>query len=397
MPAVILFGAFDRHNFGDLLFPHVAQALLSDHETVVAGLVSRNLRRHGGHNVRALADLAAERAGRPAVLLHAGGEILSCSAWQAAVMLLPPDRLQPTIAYLDDHPQEQAQWVRKLIGTSDLAPYVVPCEASPAVSRVVFAGVGGVGLPQCEPTMRDEVFAKLKAAHAVGVRDALTLAGLQQAGIAARLMPDPVTMVAELFGPHIHQRAAQGEPARMRERFPRGHLAVQFSAEFADDDTLTRLATQLDLAAVQAGCGVALFCAGLAPWHDDPALLHRMAARMHQPAMVFASDDAWDLCALIATSRAYAGSSLHGRIVAMAFGVPRVNVLTAAQSRVATKQAAYAAAWDLATMPRTVAPHELAAAIDRALRVDAASLQRLAADQVRRYREAFDAMRALWQ
>lgn len=397
LPAVILFGAFDRHNFGDLLFPHIAQGLLGGHETLVAGLSARDLREQGGHNVRSLADVVAERAGHPAVLLHVGGEVLSCSAWYAALMLLPPEQLHSTVAYLGAQPQEQAQWIREVVGTADLAPYVAPREAAPAVSSVAFVGAGGVGLSQCEPALRDEVLAKLKAAHTVCVRDGVTLAYLQQQAVAARLIPDPASMVAELFGPHVHQRAAQGEVARLRERFPHGHLAVQFSTAFGDDDTLTQLAAQLDLAAEQAGRGVALFCAGRAPWHDDPAMLDRIVARMRQPAAVFASEDAWDVCAVIATSSAYAGSSLHGRIVAMAFGVPRINVTAPNEAHVATKQAAYATSWDTPAMPTAVAPHELAFAIDVALRVDAASLRDLAADLAQQYREAFDAIRASWQ
>jgi hypothetical protein len=37
---------------------------------------------------------------------------------------------------------------------------------------------------------------------------------------------------------------------------------------------------------------------------------------------VFESLDIWDICALIASGAGFAGSSLHGRIVAEAFGVP---------------------------------------------------------------------------
>ncbi len=396
MPPVILFGAWDRHNFGDLLFAHIAQALLPGCETLIAGLAARDMRRHGGHEVRAIAQIARERAGQGAVLLHAGGEILTCSAWQAAVMLQPPGQLQPAIAYLERHPNERAAWVRETLGTADLAPYVAPRVAAAAVSRVVYTGIGGVDLMRCEPALRDEVLAKLEAArgHAVGVRDAVTHACLNDAGIDARLMPDPVAMVAELFGPRLGTHAAQGEVARVRACFPQGHLAVQFSADFGDSDTLGRLAAQLDQAAVHAGCGVALFCAGLAPWHDDPALLRQLAARMRKPVTVVASDDAWDLCALIASARAYAGSSLHGRIVAMACGVPRVNLAPACG---ASKQAAYAATWDTPAMPGTVEPHELAQALSRALDTDTALLHRLATRTARRYRLAFEAMRASWQ
>jgi hypothetical protein len=37
---IILFGAFDRHNLGDMLFPHVLAAMLAPQAVVHAGLSS---------------------------------------------------------------------------------------------------------------------------------------------------------------------------------------------------------------------------------------------------------------------------------------------------------------------------------------------------------------------
>jgi hypothetical protein len=55
---VILFGAFDRHNFGDLLFPHVTLAMLGKDEPVFAGLAVCDLCSHGGHRIQSITDLA---------------------------------------------------------------------------------------------------------------------------------------------------------------------------------------------------------------------------------------------------------------------------------------------------------------------------------------------------
>ena len=82
----------------------------------------------------------------------------------------------------------------------------------------------------------------------------------------------------------------------------------------------------------ETGYGVAFFRAGAAPWHDDLACYRRVAARMRTAAVkIFTSLDIWDICALIAASRAYCGSSLHGRIVAMAYALPRLNLIHPSQ------------------------------------------------------------------
>ncbi|ODV03131.1 MAG: hypothetical protein ABT20_14755 [Rubrivivax sp. SCN 70-15] len=389
---VILFGAIDRHNFGDLLFPHVASALLPGQDLVCAGLAGRDLRPHGGHRVLALASLALGAGDPPCSLIHVGGEILDCSAWQAAVMLLPPDEARPTVAYLESRPEARRAWVRDRLGSTALAPYVVSRRTHRALTRVVHAGVGGAGLDRADVDLRAEVLADLQAADAVGVRDRCTLGHLAAAGLDARLMPDAAVMVDELFGARIRARADRGEVARARRAFPQGYVAVQFSADFGDDESLTTIAAQLDHVAARHGLGVLLFRAGAAPWHDDAALLDRVATRM-QPgsARRFESLDLWDLCALIASSRAYCGSSLHGRIVAAAFALPHLNLRSPA-AHGPSKQAAYAATWDEPGQPGEVDPRDLAEGLHSALAVSPERLRHEAARLARLYREGFNAL-----
>ncbi|MDO9196804.1 polysaccharide pyruvyl transferase family protein [Rhodoferax sp.] len=392
---IILFGAFDRHNFGDLLFPHIAAALLPHEHLVFAGLTSRDLRPYGGHEVRALAQLAADWGERAAILIHVGGEILTCSAWQAAVMLLPPEQAQDTLAYLNARPQEKMQWVRSRVRSSALAPYTLSRQRFPGLARVIYNAAGGVDLDQADPALRVEVLANLGAADDVSVRDRQTLAHVTAAGIKARLMPDPAVMVAELFGTQIRQHGQQGEVAHMRRELPQGYIAVQFSADFSDDEALMEIAAQLDQIMVSSGLGVVLFRAGAAPWHDDLACYQHVAARMLSASVkVFESLDVWDICALIANCRAYCGSSLHGRIVAMAFALPRINLRQPASIHHASKQTAFAATWEEAGVPGAVDVGDIAGGIQRALAVDPDQLRRTAAGLVTQYRQGFEAMYA---
>ena len=398
---IILFGAFDRHNFGDLLFPHIAEALLGHAAGLVihagpvihAGLAGCDLRDAGGHAVQALATLAAQGALDGATLIHVGGETLGCSAWLAALMLLPREELDATVDWLDAHPQEREAWVRERLGTTARAPYVVARDHCPSLRRILHAGVGGCALDAAAPALREEVLASLRSADALGVRDALTLAQLAAAGLPAQLLPDPAVMVAELFGARVAARGEQGEVAALLARFPAGYMAVQFSAEFGDDATLDALAAQLDEVAAHSGLGLALFRAGAAPFHDDLAVLRRAASRLRAPSAVFESLQLWSICALIAHAAGFAGSSLHGRIVAMAFGRPRLSLRSPALPPGAVgKQAAFAAAWELPGLPGEVAVGALAAGWREAQAAEPAALQALAHELAARYRHGFSAL-----
>ena len=166
------------------------------------------------------------------------------------------------------------------------------------------------------------------------------------------------------------------------------------TGDFGDDATLDIVAAQLDAAAADTGLGVVLFRAGAAPWHDDLGMLARLAARMASAAVrLFRSLDVWDICALLAHCRVHAGSSLHGHIVAAAFGVPAVGLLRRDESGQLGKLAAYAATWeapaDAAARPVT----QLAEGIRCALRGDAKRRHEQSAQWVSTYRECFERLR----
>ncbi|HEY0877353.1 MAG TPA: polysaccharide pyruvyl transferase family protein [Zeimonas sp.] len=401
---IVVFGAFDRHNLGDLLFAHVAQALLDDRECLFAGIVERDLRAFGGHRVRALAEVAREahEAGEALPLLHAGGEILSCDAWQAAVMLLDPVEAARIVARLDAKPRERDAWARRTLGQAlrvdpvdvPLAPYVVASSSMPGLGDAAFAPVGGVELPSCDASLRGEVLEAIRGARPASVRDAITHACLLAAGIDAALVPDPVVTIASLFGERIRSHHARSPRlARVHGAFPTGWLAAQFSADFGDDATLATIAAQLDSVHRDTGLGVVLFRAGAAPWHDSLEVLEHIASRMRKPALVLESLDAWDLCALIAGSRGFCGSSLHGRIVASAFGLARVNVAHPSVSAQTTKQHAWAATWECRGQPGVVPVQAIGAGVRAALSVDRSARERRAAALAARCREYFASIR----
>jgi len=393
MPTTILFGAFDRHNLGDLLFAHVASALLPREETIVlAGLAARDLRPFGGHRVEALHALRDDVRLRGARLVHVGGEILTCRARDAAVMLLEPAQVDATLAFLAAHPGDELAWRHAMLGTEDELPYVVGRDALRWLASVSFAGVGGVTLDALPEPARAALLERLASADALTVRDALTQAQLHAAGVVASLVPDPAELVEALFGDAIRARITRAAIAGLRQAFPAGWLAVQLSTEFADDATLAAIAAQLKNVPDDTGLGIVLFRAGAAPWHDDPVLLARLARRIPpRHVRVFESLDVWDLCALLAHAHACLCSSLHGGIVARAFGVPALGLEPPrpAQGR---KLAAYGSTWHALDAPVVRHVEDLGASLRRALAGEAAVRRAHASERASR---ALAALRAL--
>lgn len=377
----VLFGAFDRHNFGDLLFPHLLAALNPQQAFVFAGLAERDLRAFGGHRVWPLAEPP-----RPARLIHVGGELLTCSAWQAAVMLLDPAEAADVLARYDGDPAAAAAWAARQLGTSRTVPYVAGRDVLAPGGQLIFNAVGGVEWSVLPAAQRAEVKVALGQADWLSVRDHVTQAALRAEGIDAPLCPDPAVMVEQCFGEVIRHHQQQGAVKALREAFPQGYLACQFSADFADDASLDALAQGLAAAAAETGLGLALFRAGAAPWHDDSALLEELQHRLPPgTARLFPSLLVWDICALIAASRGMVGSSLHGRIVALAYGLPRVSLMPPQQGRRPDKRTAFSETWEPDAVPRSVSVDQVGAAVMQALAVPADLLRENAASLRARY------------
>ncbi|MBB2926509.1 polysaccharide pyruvyl transferase family protein [Paraburkholderia silvatlantica] len=391
----VIFGAFDRHNFGDLLIAQVVARMLPRRELLFAGLAARDAHGDGGPAAVALARIAAFAHDRCVNVIHAGGELLTCNAWEAAVMLAPPRRVPALIAAEHEWLRDGRAWAQQHVCAASLAPYVLSKSALPGVrvKHLSFNAVGGVDLDTRSAQLEADVLAALQSADAVSVRDRQTQTLLAQRGIEARLIPDPAAMTAVLFGTAIRRHAANLALRDVQQAFPHGYAAVQFSADFGDDATLDTLATQLELAAQGHGLGIVLFRAGAAPWHDDLAVYGRLAARLCAAHVrVFASLNVWDICALIAGSRIYCGSSLHGRIVAMAYALPRANISHPYHSSEGGKHEAYVQTWEAAGLAGVVNPDSLAETLANALAADCASLRETAAALARRYRTEFETM-----
>jgi hypothetical protein len=80
-----------------------------------------------------------------------------------------------------------------------------------------------------------------------------------------------------------------------------------------------------------------------------------------------------------------ASSSLHGRIVALAYGLPRVSLAPPQQGSRPDKRAAFAETWEPDSIPRSVAVDRIEPALMHALAVPADILHENAASLRTRY------------
>jgi len=86
MKDIILYGAFDRHIYGDLLFPLVMERMLSqkfpNKNIVVGGLIDSNLSEFNALPTVSIKKALKARKQNVAIIL-AGGDVIACD-WLSA-------------------------------------------------------------------------------------------------------------------------------------------------------------------------------------------------------------------------------------------------------------------------------------------------------------------------
>ena len=301
-----LFGAHERHNFGDWLLSFCADSLLVEshcewlYDFSEFGVgISKECGRYNK-----LADFLA-KSSQPLVI-HVGGETLACSPHRA-------NGMNPGATSLSTRP----------------IFYVLPEFVGKKRIRRLFFGVGGVhGDEVINAEEKEYLRESLSTSEWLGVRDSISKSRLEALGIQPKLTPDLVSLLPQFCDVNDTQNEKR--------------MVFQASAAeiTSHESNILRF---LDAAAKQFDV-VEILTAGIAPGHDSWIKYLEIQAQLRALGVnnveVTLDLNPLSIARKIATSHLTISTSLHFRIIAMAYAVPRVSV---ARDKVLN----YASEWDL--------------------------------------------------
>jgi glycosyltransferase involved in cell wall biosynthesis/polysaccharide pyruvyl transferase WcaK-like protein len=302
MTRVFQYGTFDVFNYGDLLFPLVARKRLASCKADVVALSPA-----GGPPVLsdclASAGVASSRNLPPAdAVLIGGGNIIDIAPTRTPVY---PAEAESALGYPD-------LW---LTAARAALPGVPVCWNAP-----------GVPGPFCG-SFRPYVANCLRRSDYVSVRDdesrAALLEALPEADVT--VVPDTAWEIDGLWdGPDLQQ--SRDRAFRDRGESPCSRiLAVHLNSRYLSGLSDTAIAALLDRMSRHWDARIALIAVGAC--HGDDELCRRIGSDMcSAPLVVDRPRSLLEIASLIAGAQGYAGSSMHGLITALAFGIPGVCV-----------------------------------------------------------------------
>jgi hypothetical protein len=326
----------DRHNYGDLLFPIVTrralmaiQGIRDQYRCHQYGMRRSDLSAFGALPSKGMSDLYHD-AGDGDVVLLAGGENLAQTWFVMHLSLLGADAAKKLVFCREKlgpaFSERLSRW--RFRGRQEF-PYILSPDQFRGNVRVMYNSMGGWPLRHYSPADQMSIVRALAKASFISVREEESAAVLREldAAVPVHVAPDCVFLLSDLLPKE--ELAGKASP-RVRDlvRQTGEFLVFQCHPRYGDANR-EELKRQLLALAAQSGLNILLTPIGRIYSFNDDVFLESLGAEMGGSVRLLpASASIYDVAYVLASARLFCGTSLHGVISALTFGVPFVPLLS---------------------------------------------------------------------
>ena len=387
---IVLYGAFDRHNYGDLLFPLIMGRIIAQHfpekSVSIAGLIDSDLSLFGAPKTESIKK-ALKHSKNDATIILAGGDVVACD-WQSAYGYLLPTIIFPFYERFVCRffPKQTDFIVAKIAGLTSELPFNLKQKDIGISRKIIYNSVGATGVSRI--VKEDEMKSLAEAMNDstfVSVRDTFSQEQLIRIGCEKpKVAPDSATIMSSVISvEELTEKSSKGV-LRMIEKLKGRYIVFQVSPAHVRGKEKV-FADELNQISKHKQLPIVFIAIGNAAGHNDKAGIDKVISYL-DPSVeykAYLTGNIFDLMNIIRNSSCYCGTSLHGLITSMSFAVPRVALLAI------RKQINYMKTWDLPHMPYGIMPNELEDSINIAMSTSKEQLDNLAIKLTDAYMDNF--------
>ena len=333
--ANITLGAFERFNYGDLLFPIILEYVYYSaargkgsllplvHCTVGVGDMSA----HGGVETRRVQHYLRNHECN---VIVAGGEVIG-AGWYGLWASLQPTRWDGVLRLGKKLLSRRIRdaLARYALGGFWRYPFLPDVST---VRHLSFNAVGATHSRVLSADVQQYLWSIVSRGRATSLRDRASAELASSFGLEVNVVPDSAALLFD-----IPRFAAQRALAPVGGGSASGPVVVQMSLNWALSCSDATLAS-LDEIGRRSG-GLTLLAVGLAGAHSDQIGLQQIGARLNCMSTLFVPITIDDIVSCIAGASVVIASSLHVNITAVAAGVPQIPLAGVA------KLSAYMSTW----------------------------------------------------
>ena len=300
----ILYGAFGRHNFGDMLFPYILKSLLKSNsintDIEYCDIAEADMRRDGGHNVKSITDFFDYES--ELNLIQVGGHTANdCNP-------------------LNFFPHELKIKYAPFFDQKDIKPsYILSKKTFNKPNVFVANAVGGFSASGAN---------KLKEYDYVGFRNKGSYDKSLDFGLNCQFTPDCVVLLKHFYDKTISERNLTSEDIKtLHNLHGKEYISVQVNQGLLNRRS-GKIIQNLKNVIKETKLPLVFFCAGIAPGHDSVNLYKQKFQNSLPNDMIyfFEGTNIWDICNVISNAKFVIGTSLHVRIVSTVCNVPRITL-----------------------------------------------------------------------
>ncbi|MDJ0428020.1 polysaccharide pyruvyl transferase family protein [Rhodococcus fascians] len=343
-----LIGAYERDNFGDLLFLERTLKYLGSRPSIATAPYSHDIGSPGPHYTERYVDALSSES--LTSVLVVGGEVGGTSASSAYRMSSTPNLYSK---WIDSSLGTKRRILRQSLGLSEMSSPYIPRMSATSMSLQLPSAInsaGVSGLDRLVGRRGAEAWAAVREAGFVSVRDKASSEVLSRRNVEHRVAPDLVHTLRldESFAPLMRPNVA----------------LIQVKAAVLTAMGTRAFAEVLAASKALASFDLELFSAGSATGHDSLELYREVAEhfRVISSSRVLSmpqTGSELEKASIIAGCGIWVGTSLHGWIISSSFNRPRVALEL-------DKIVRYAESWS-DPMPVGVSLSELDSAVRRAI------------------------------
>jgi polysaccharide pyruvyl transferase WcaK-like protein len=329
---IVLFGAYDRYNYGDNLMPIVItdyinkykpEALVNN-DILYVSISKSNLTKYGAPATTPINEIYDSLSNNDSIIV-CGGEVL-CAKLSTLYLHMPkPQILNKLLIKLNS-----MKYVNRLVDI--LAKFAYPSPWSfPYIPNknkmkdrvsIYYNTIGG-DLGSLNEKQLSDIKNRLVSAKYISARDVRTKSSLELNNIGdVNLIPDSVGLISKLYDQeYLTTKISNKVGLYINKRYICFQAAPNKLGEPIDVIVKT-----LNAICTQNGYELLLLPIGYACGHDDFEVLNEIHELLPNISSIEYELNLWEIMYLIKNSEMYIGTSLHGAITALSYGVPHFGL-----------------------------------------------------------------------
>ena len=322
---IYLVGAFDRHNYGDILFPIIHSKILlnngyPENSIEYVAVSASDMREIGGYKTISIKELLSRQLTRNDLVVLCGGDILSAD-W----LLMLGNLTQPWINKLFRISrkilgvQRTNILAKNVLGQLNHYPYIISNTDTQAT--IIYTAVGGAGFVGNQRHI-SKVADLLRGCHSVSVRDHGIESLLKRHNVKVRLIPDTALPMSALFSKDFLNARHWKNKVLTFANFDFSKYFVLQGAKRLLSSDIANIVEQIKGIHAATGYAPLLVPIGKAADHEDHIPLtdiYNQLKSANSPCAFLDSEHVMDIMAALANATCYIGTSLHGAITSYSF------------------------------------------------------------------------------